>query len=611
LGALLMVLGVAYDSDEGREWTAALTALMHARSGCTSAEMARDVGAFSKWADNREDMLRVVRNHARAAGVKPAGYEDEYERVHTPPVPLFGKYVPKEIVASVRYQFRELLAAGVAHGFRNAQWTNIAPTGTISLQMDCDTTGIEPDFALVKFKKLAGGGYFKIVNQSVPPALTKLGYSANQTREIVEYVGGRGTLAGCPVAALTPDALAARGVPADAMARIEAAIKGSFQLSFALTPYALGEAGRAALGVSEEQANDFGFDLFAHMGLTPEEVDAANRYCCGTMTVEGAPHLKPEHLPVFDCANRCGKIGQRFIRPAAHVLTMAAAQPFISGGISKTVNMPEGASIADVRAIYELAWVNAVKCVALYRNGSKLSQPLNAQADESETGADDPTDSVQVAVEKIVERIVERHPGRKALPDRRTGFTQKAKIGGHKLYLRTGEYPDGQIGEFFVDLSKEGASFRSMMNAFAIACSLGLQYGVPLSEYVDAFTFFRFTPAGVVQGSQRVKLSTSIIDYIFRELAIHYLGRNDLSNVQPDDLQPDTTGNPDVETPDRTAGGPRAGTKPSATQKAPTAKEVARLKGYEGEPCSHCEQLTLVRSGTCMKCDSCGTTTGC
>ncbi len=605
LGALLMVMGVPYDSDAGRDWTGAVTALLHAESGRASAEMARDVGPFPKWDANRDAMLRVVRNHMRAARhvFKEDAGPYEYEGVHMPPAPYLGTHTPRAVNAAVHEAFSACLWGGEKWGYRNAQWTNLAPTGTISLQMDCDTTGIEPDFALVKFKKLAGGGYFKIVNQAVPPALVKLGYTPSEVGDIVEHVVGKATLAGIPVAVLTPESLVARGVPQDAIGRVEAALKSSVQLSFAFNCHTLGEKALSALGVSDSQAKDWSFDLLAHLGLSATEVEAANRHCCGTMTIEGAPHLKPMHLPVFDCANRCGKTGVRYIRPDAHVLTMAAAQSFISGAISKTVNMPATASIKDVAAIYELAWKSGVKCVALYRDGCKLSQPLNTGADEAD--GDEAADPVEKAVEKIVEKVIERHPGRKALPDRRYGFTQKARIGGHKLYLRTGEYPDGTLGEFFIDLAKEGSSFKSLMNAFAIATSLGLQYGVPLSEYVDAFSFFRFTPAGVVQGSNRVKMSTSIIDFIFRELAVHYLDRNDLANVQPHDLHQDTTGDGAAESPEPV--------KPGAVtaKRAPTAREVAKLKGYEGDPCSLCEQLTLVRTGTCMKCDSCGTTTGC
>jgi ribonucleoside-diphosphate reductase alpha chain len=616
LGAMLMVMGVPYDSDAGRDWTGAVTALLHGAAGAASAEMARDVGPFSKWADNRDAMLRVVRNHVRAGGVMFSADRGafDYDGVHMPPAPFTGKYVPAEVKEAVQTVLFDAYRGGEKWGYRNAQWTNLAPTGTISLQMDCDTTGIEPDFALVKFKKLAGGGYFKIVNQAVPPALKRLGYSESEIEGIVEHLIGRATLAGIPVPALTRESLAQRGVPGDAIARVEAALKSSIQLSFALNAYNLGDEAMAALGVTKEQAADWTFDLFAHLGLSKDDVAAADRHCCGTMTIEGAPHLKPEHLAVFDCANKCGKTGVRYISPQAHVLTMAAAQSFISGAISKTVNMPASATIEDVAAIYLLAWKSGVKCVALYRDGCKLSQPLNTGADEAD-GADDMPDPL-ATVEKVVERFVERHPGRKKLPDRRYGFTQKAKIGGHKLYLRTGEYRDGTIGEFFIDLGKEGASFKSLMNAFAISTSLGLQYGVPLSEYVDAFSFFRFSPAGVVEGSGRVKMSTSIIDYIFRELAIHYLDRNDLANVQPEDLNQDTTGDGKAEalTPASVAAG--AATPPTVAggataKKPPTAAEIARLKGYEADPCSNCGQLMLVRAGTCMKCDQCGTTTGC
>jgi ribonucleoside-diphosphate reductase alpha chain len=630
LGALLMVQGIPYDSEEGRAWTAGVTALLHATAGCCSAEMARDVGPFEKYAENEQAMLRVVRNHATAGNVTEsttgiASWKG-YEGLSINPVAFNDHMLPSYLDAAIKTGLAEMVELGVKHGYRNAQWTNLAPTGTISLQMDCDTTGFEPDFALVKFKKLAGGGYFKIVNQAVPAALSRLGYDSEQIEAIKAHIGGHGSLYASPVKALQPASLVAAGVKQAAIQKVEDALKSAFDIRFAFNTYTLGDEACKALGVSDEQMRDPGFDLLAHMGLTPAEVLAANRVCCGTMTIEGAPHIKPEHLAVFDCANKCGKDGTRFISPLAHVLTMASSQPFVSGGMSKTVNMPASSTIAEVAAIYQKAWELAVKCVALYRDGCKLSQPLNATSDDAD--AADMPDPVVATVERIVERVVERHPGRKPLPGRRQGWIQKATVGGHKLYLRTGQHKDGSLGEIFIDLSKEGAAFRSLMNCFAIATSLGLQYGVPLSEYVDAFTFTRFAPAGVVVGSERVKMSTSIVDYIFRELAIHYLDRNDLANVEAEDLRSDTvgkglveshmavSGDSDTDNDSDTSDGSKVKVPPElkakpANHKPMTTREIAKLKGYEGDPCSHCGQLMLVRSGTCLKCDQCGTTTGC
>ena len=291
-----------------------------------------------------------------------------------------------------------------------------------------------------------------------------------------------------------------------------------------------------------------------HLGFTKREIEAANIHVCGAMTVEGAPHLKLEHYAVFDCANPCGRTGKRYLSVESHIRMMAAAQPFISGAISKTINMPNDATVEDCKSAYLLSWKLALKANALYRDGSKLAQPLNSQliADEDEDDDDLEAfiDKPQAArttqlAERVVEQIVERITAlreREKLPDRRKGYTQKAVVGGHKVYLRTGEYDDGRIGEIFIDMHKEGAAFRSLMNNFAIAISLGLQYGVPLEEYVDAFTFTRFEPSGLVQGNDSIKIATSILDYVFRELAVSYLGRYDLAHVDPTESNFDALG---------------------------------------------------------------------
>jgi ribonucleoside-diphosphate reductase alpha chain len=541
-----------------------------------------------------------------------------------------------------------MLELGEKHGYRNAQVTCIAPTGTIALVMDCDTTGVEPDFALVKFKKLAGGGYFKIINASIPPALAALGYAPRQVEDIVRYCRGTGTLHGCPhVNRVT---LKARGFTDEVLKRVEAQLPGAFDLTFVFNRWTVGDDFcRDGLGLSQEKLEAPGFDLLTALDFSREQVAEANAYVCGTMTIEGAPHLKPEHYPVFDCANKCGKLGQRFLSAEAHIRMMAAAQPFVSGAISKTINMPHDATVEDVKDAYRLSWQLMLKAIALYRDGSKLSQPLNTVTDsaepveaeaEEEVAAEPKPEAVRIA-EKIVYRYIAR---RRRLPDRRAGYTQKARVGNHKMYLRTGEYEDGTLGEIFVDMHKEGAAFRSMTNCFAIAVSLGLQHGVPLDEFVDAFLFTRFEPNGVVQGNPHIKMTTSIIDYIFRELAITYLGRHDLAHVEEEDLRGDALhredGVPEYEDeevvservveprpvpkafatprsdhlhplPESTNGhrlvvqnGPRTGSQEEKIK-------LARLKGYEGDPCTECGQLTLVRSGACCKCDSCGATSGC
>ena len=668
IGGLLMTMGLGYDSHEGRALCGALTALMTGVSYATSAEMAGELGAFPGYARNRDPMLRVIRNHRRAA----RGEAEGYEGLAVPPVPLDHARCPDgRLVAMAQEAWDEALRLGEAHGYRNAQATVIAPTGTIGLVMDCDTTGIEPDFALVKFKKLAGGGYFKIINRSVPAALRTLGYDDAQIGEITAHAAGHGTLEGAP--GITHAALTERGFGPQDIERVEAALPSAFDIRFAFNQWTLGEAFcRETLGIEPAQLADPSFDLLRHLGFTRAQIEAAGDYVCGTMTLEGAPHLEPEHLPVFDCANACGKKGRRFLSVDAHIRMMAAAQSFISGAISKTINMQSAATIEDCQAAYELSWSLGVKANALYRDGSKLSQPLAASlvaddddaAEALETGT--PAERAQVLAEKVIEKIVVKEVmrGRERLPQRRKGYTQKAVVGGHKVYLRTGEYKDGSLGEIFIDMHKEGAGFRAMMNNFAIAISVGLQYGVPLEEFVDAFTFTRFEPAGMVQGNDSIKNATSILDYIFRELAVSYLDRTDLAHVAPAGAAFDDVGRGQDEGRRAVAEAGRAeeakslmalraaastgylrkrvpqefvvfsGGAPAmdggavvaspgidavaatsvaemTTPVAGGARVQARMQGYEGDPCGECGNYTLVRNGTCLKCNTCGGTSGC
>jgi ribonucleoside-diphosphate reductase alpha chain len=663
LGTVLMVLGIPYDSPEATNLAGAVTAIMTGTSYATSAEMARELGAFPGYARNAEAMLRVIRNHRRAAyNVPPA----DYESLPLTPVGIDPERCPEYLVRAAREDWDRALQLGEQHGYRNAQSTVIAPTGTIGLVMDCDTTGVEPDYALVKFKKLAGGGYFKIINQSVPLALRKLGYGDRQIDDIVRYVRGAATLEGCPH--INPESLRDAGFDAAGIERIEAALPTAFDLSMVFNRWTLGDEYLVnKLGVPEASLNDPNFELHTALGFTRKQFDEANDHVCGTMTIEGAPHLRPQHLPVFDCANRCGKKGKRFIAYEAHIHMMAAVQPFISGAISKTINMPATATVEEVENAYTLSWRLGLKANALYRDGSKLSQPLSAtlfELDEEEASTEQaqqltlPVDvdhPVQAAAQ-LGERVVLRYLARRRrLPDRRRGYTQKAIVGGHKVYLRTGEYEDGSLGELFIDMHKEGAAFRSLTNAFAIAVSLGLQYGVPLEEFVDAFVFTRFEPNGMVMGNDRIKLATSVIDYIFRELAITYLGRNELAQVQPDDLRGDAMHKEEpeyveevvlekaqvafalggVSTESHDSAGfhrrstelppaPRAQTGAPAPVVAPAVGRVttvaapslrniqqARAQGYEGDPCPECGAMTLVRNGACLKCVTCGGTTGC
>ena len=685
IGGLLMTSGIPYDSDAGRAIGGALTAIMTGISYATSAEMAEKLGPFPGYKKNREHMLRVMRNHRRAAYGERTGYE----KVATPPVPLDHASCPDQaLIAHAKAAWDRALSLGEKHGYRNAQSTVIAPTGTIGLVMDCDTTGIEPDFALVKFKKLAGGGYFKIINRAVPEALRTLGYGEADIAEIEAYAVGHGTLAQAP--AINHTTLKAKGFTDEAIAKVEKALPTAFDIKFVFNKWTLGEDFcRDKLGISAEDLASPAFDLLAAMGFGKREIEAANVHVCGAMTVEGAPHLKAEHYAVFDCANPCGRTGKRYLSVESHIRMMAAAQPFISGAISKTINMPNDATVEDCKEAYLLSWKLALKANALYRDGSKLSQPLNAQLIADEDDEDDVVEAfldrpaaarATGLAEKIVEKIVERVTvlrERERMPDRRKGYTQKAVVGGHKVYLRTGEYDDGRLGEIFIDMHKEGAALRSIINNFAIAVSLGLQYGVPLEEYVDAFTFTRFEPQGPVQGNDSIKYATSILDYVFRELAVSYLERFDLAHVDPSEaggfdalgkgveegkptpatnyvskgltrsrtdrlsVVRGTTASPGGNiTALAAVGGARAEVAGTTALKAePEAKlspaeqlelrvdtqdvrahakaaasekrAEARAKGYEGEACGECGNFTLVRNGTCMKCDTCGSTTGC
>jgi ribonucleoside-diphosphate reductase alpha chain len=656
LGGLLMSSGTAYDSDAGRALCGALSAIMTGVAYRASAEMAKERGAFDCFAQNREAMLRVIRNHRRAAHGQRAGYEG----LSTAPVPLDHAACPDQtLVARAMRAWDEALSLGEQYGYRNAQVSVVAPTGTIGLVMDCDTTGIEPDFALVKFKKLAGGGYLKIVNRAVPEALRALGYREAEIAEIEAYAVGHASLSNAP--AINTASLRARGFTEEKIEIVEKALASAFDIKFVFNKWTLGPDFLAtALKVPQSALEDANFDLLTHLGFTRSEIEAANIHICGAMTLEGAPHLRPEHYPVFDCANPCGRLGKRYLSVESHIRMMAAAQPFISGAISKTINMPNDAAIEDCEAAYLLSWRLALKANALYRDGSKLSQPLSTHlVADAEDEADEIADEIVSAnaparaaavAERIVERVVHQVVReREKLPNRRKSYIQKATVGGHKVYLHTGEYADGRLGEIFIDMHKEGAAFRSLMNNFAIAISLGLQYGVPLEEYVDAFTFTRFEPAGPVQGNDAIKNATSILDYVFRELAISYLGRTDLAHVTPEDIGHDALGKGEHEgkasesassivskgllrsKTDRlmlVRGGATA-LRESVTEEeeplsqlgwtAPTRpvesvaekRAEARMKGYVGEACPECANFTLVRNGTCLKCETCGATTGC
>lgn len=640
VGSLLMVMGLPYDSDKGRAVAAALSAILTGESYAQSARMAREFGPFARYEANKDHMLRVIRNHRRAAYNAPP---EEYEGLSVTPKGLDDRLCPKNLSDAAKQCWDEALQLGEHYGFRNAQVTAIAPTGTIGLLMDCDTTGIEPDFALVKFKKLAGGGYFKIINTSVPPALRALGYAEAHIRDIIEYALGKGTLEGAP--GISRQALLEKGIPEEALQKAEQALQNAISLESCFSPHIIGYDVLERLGISKEEADAPGFSLLSRLGYGPKEIESAELFACGTMGLEGAPHLSEADLAVFDTATPSGKRGTRSISWQAHIAMMAAVQPFISGSISKTINMPNNVSIDDVKGAYTMAWRSMLKSIALYRDGSKLSQPLAAlapgsdliadsivalQSSSLETGDSAPKDTISASLKEVGPEP--ELPGmpfaprgvRRALPNRRKGYTQKAKIGGHSIFLRTGEYEDGTLGEIFLDMHKEGAAFRSILNSFAIAVSLGLQYGVPLEEYVDAFTFTRFEPNGMVSGHDYLKMATSVLDYIFRDLAISYLHRYDLGQVKPEDLIATSTqsiANKNTEAfesgrrqkaPKLEKSGPSRISAASVQQdQTITLMRAARQKGYEGDPCPVCGNLTLVRNGTCLKCDTCGSTTGC
>ena len=627
LGTVLIRLGIPYDSAEGRSICSAITAIMTGQSYATSAELAKEKAPFPNYSRNKDGMLRVIRNHKNAAFNVDS---DQYEGLSVLPTPLDSASCPNYLVEAAQECWENAYKLGQEYGYRNAQVTVIAPTGTIGLIMDCDTTGIEPDFALVKFKKLAGGGYFKIINQSLPPALQKLDYTKQQIDEISKYAVGHGTLRGAPE--IDHDALRELKFDDASIAKIESSLESAFDLQYAFNDYLLGENfAQKTLGLSGDSLILWSSNPLKALGFTTEQIRQTNQYVCGTMTIEGAPHIKEKHLSIFDCANRCGRTGKRFIRSEAHILMMATAQPFISGAISKTINMPTETTIDQVRESYNLGWKSMLKAVALYRDGSKLSQPLSSWGEEiAEADLPEATENMPPQIEKVIYRYLAR---RRRLPHRRGGYTQKAIVGGHKVYLRTGEYEDGSIGEIFLDMHKEGAAFRSLMNNFAICVSLGLQHGVPLEEFVEAFTFTRFEPNGIVTGNRTIKMATSVIDYIFRELAINYLGRYDLAQIQQEDLRSSSIGNssPPPEFTDEEeisvssedsndsffSQGLAEFTRrlPAVEVPASTAtlsqREVSQAKGFTGDPCQECGALTMIRNGTCLRCNTCGATTGC
>ncbi len=647
LGTVLMTAGIPYDSEVGRAWAGAITAILTGESYSTSAEMAKDHGPFPKYKHNAENMLRVIRNHRRASYNVNS---NEYEGLTITPQGIIQDLCPQDLLASARECWDRALSLGQKYGFRNAQVSVLAPTGTIGLVMDCDTTGVEPDFAIVKFKKLAGGGYFKIVNQSVNKALQMLGYTDVQINSIEKFCKGHGTLVGCPhINRLT---LRERGFKDDKIQIIESQLDSVFDLKFAFNKWTLSEEFLEGLGFTKEQYDDYSFNLLEEIGFTHNQIEEANNYVCGMMTIEGAPGLRTEHLPIFDCASKCGKYGMRFINYMGHVKMMSVTQPFITGAISKTINMPTEATIKEVEIVYLQSWKLMIKAIALYRDGSKLSQPLNSISvtgliDEgtlfdligSEDNWDENVGAAQIN-EKIIEKVYHRAE-RRRLPKRRHGFVREATVGGHKVFIRTGEYEDGTLGEIFIDMYKEGASFKGLMNCFAVLASKALQFGMPLEKMVDSFTFTRFEPSGPVFGHEAIKNATSIIDYVFRAIGYEYLGREDFvhvkavdENTSTLDINGITNGNintSDSKIPTKLSPGQELYAKHSTTTKSEKMNEVltvdkvqkrkkildndktkiAITQGYTGEQCSNCSSMRVKQNGACHVCDDCGTTSGC
>ncbi len=644
LGSMLMVSGIAYDSEEARAIAGAITAIMNGVAYRTSAEMAAALGAFPRYQENKHHMMRVMRNH-RAAAYDAA---DAYEGLETKPMGINAKYCPDYLLTAATKAWDDAVQMGEQFGYRNAQATVIAPTGTIGLVMDCDTTGIEPDFALVKFKKLSGGGYFKIINQSIPTALKKLGYTPEESDAIVKYAKGHATFAGAPY--INHTTLSEKGFIAEELKKLDNAVESAFEIGFVFNAYNLGEECLQRLGFTAEQYYAPDFNLLEELGFSDDEIDAANDYVCGTMMMEGAPFLKEEHLPVFDCANKCGKKGERYIHAHGHIRMMGATQPFISGAISKTINLPNEATIEEIKDCYMLSWQLGIKACALYRDGSKLSQPLSNKSDKKKKEETKDTevaatasaeDSVIVDLGKLtidelleevskrmqespdtqLKRQLSRIVERKQLNAKRRGYTIKAKVGGQPLFVRTGEYSDGTLGEIFLDMAKEGATMRSLMNSFAIAVSIGLQYGVPLDEFVDKFTFTRFEPAGMVE-HPNIKSATSVLDFVFRLLAYEYLDRTDLVHVQdPEKMQPneeESAAQQELSQVRVTAPQPQTQKQknvniaPKPVAAAQNSADIKKMMGTSADApvCRNCGNITL-RNGTCYMCPNCGTTTGC
>ncbi|MBI4948054.1 vitamin B12-dependent ribonucleotide reductase [Candidatus Berkelbacteria bacterium] len=586
LGALLMLRGIPYDSEQGTAVGAALTAIMCGHAYKTSAEIAAVKGPFAGFTKNRAPMLNVMKKHRSAA----------YK--------INEKFCPTDLLEAAHQDWDEAVALGEQFGYRNSQVTVIAPTGTIGLLMDCDTTGIEPDFALVKFKKLAGGGSMKILNNSVPRALENLGYSSKEQQEIMAYAIGTGSLRGDT--AINAETLSAKGLTTDEIAKLEKALPSAFNISHVFNSYVVGQDLFDRLKITTEQTSSASFSLLKHLGFSDEQINSSNEIICGTQMLEGAPHLKQEHYAVFDCANKCGNKGTRYIEAMGHVRMMAATQPFISGAISKTINLPNDATVADVKNVYIQAWKLGLKALALYRDGSKGSQPLNSKKEEKSS---DKTETIKVVYEAK----------RRRLPDDRKAITHKFNIAGHEGYITVGMYPEGTPGEIFITMAKQGSVISGLMDSFATSISISLQYGIPLSVWVRKLANSHFEPYGFTSNPQ-IRITKSIVDYVMRFLGLKFLSPEeqqelgikstaaassnqellDLSAPQAKDSDgEETASQAKIVVQDPLIEGVTAATI------EPTLTEVQS----DAPPCPNCGSMT-VKTGTCYTCQSCGSTTG-
>jgi ribonucleoside-diphosphate reductase alpha chain len=618
LGAMLMRMGIAYDSENGRAICGAISSILTGESYATSAEMSEYLGSFAGYEKNKQHMLRVIRNHRRAAYNAP---ESEYEQLHTVPVGIDQATCPQQMLVSAKECWDRALAQGEQHGYRNAQTTVIAPTGTIGLLMDCDTTGVEPDFALVKFKKLAGGGYMKIANKSVESALQNLGYTDIQVTEIMQYVMGSLNLEKSPY--VNRAALKEKGFTDEDISKIEANIPQVFEIQFSFNRWILGDETMKRLGFTDDQMNRDDFDVLKELRFTAEQIDEANTYICGHMTIEGAPHIKEDHLSVFDCASKCGKLGTRYISSEGHIRMMAAAQPFISGAISKTINLPNEATEQDIKNAYFLSWKLGLKANALYRDGCKLSQALNTKSDDDEA-----KEKVAEVVEKIVIKEV---PRRRKLPDERMSITHKFSIAGHEGYLHVGMYENGKPGEIFIKMSKEGSTLSGVMDTLALSISMNLQYGVPLEVLVGKLAHTRFEPMGMTT-NREIPMVKSIMDYLGRWLALKFLSKEKAKQFHNKDLV-DKAYREGTKSKDAFAMRLPVVDEGSVLEestiklvekkeevvikdKEPTVndggeRDKAKQQGFTGSICGSCGSLRVKTNGSCELCLDCGATSGC